>query len=93
MYGDPYWWGLFAFGATQKKRTHLTSRIIDVKNPSEMGLVVTAAESSGWYGFGVFLPIIVPAGTTESPACKRFGWELVRFILGETENKSVGDTP
>ena len=86
--GGAFW----IIGATHRKSTNLTARITDMKNPSETGEVSITAGSSGFYGVFVILPIIVPA-MTESTACTRLGREIVQFISGETENKSVGDTP
>jgi hypothetical protein len=78
---------------THTKTTLLWAHIIDVKNATETGDLTTTAESSGFYAVLGILPIIVPAGPTESPACKRFGTEIVKFISGETDNKPAGDTP
>jgi hypothetical protein len=86
--GGAFW----VIGASQRKTTRLLARIIDIKNPKEPGEINTWAHSSGFYGVFMILPIIVPT-VTESPACKRFGREIVRFISGETEDKPAGDTP
>jgi hypothetical protein len=78
----------YTVGAVHWKLTYLTAFIIDVKNASETGEVRVTVESVGFYTF----PIIWPA-VTESPACKRFGREIVKFISAEPENKAAGDTP
>jgi hypothetical protein len=75
-----------------EKTTLLTARITDMKNPSEAGQVHITCVSEGYYGVVALVPVIVP-DVAESTACKRFGREIVQFISGETENKSVGDTP
>ena len=78
----------YIVGAGHWKLTYMKAFMIDVENASETGEVRVVVESIGFYGF----PIIWPA-VTESPACKRFGREIVKFISAETENKSAGDTP
>jgi hypothetical protein len=75
-------------GATETKRTDLTAHIIDMKSASKSGVVSTTAESQGFYGVVVILPIVVPA-MTESTACKRLGSEIVMSISSGAEDKSV----
>jgi len=69
----------FIIGSAQEKRTTLTAHIIDVKTGSEIDVVDIRAESTGFYGCVVILPIVVPP-RTESPACQRFGSEVVKSI-------------
>ena len=75
---------LVILGATHEKRTELTACIIDMKSASETGVVTTTADSTGFYGWVVILPIIVPA-MTESTACQHFGREVVKSISSGTE--------
>jgi hypothetical protein len=76
--------GIAILGATHKKRTELTACIIDMKSASETGVVSTTAESTGFYGWVIILPIIVPA-MTELSACQHFGREVVKSISSRTE--------
>lgn len=75
-------WGIL--GSGHEKRTELMARIIDMKSASETDVVSTTAESTGFYGLVVILPIIVPA-MTESTACQHFGREVVKSISSMTE--------
>jgi len=71
-------WGIV--GSTHEKRTELIAHIIDTKSTTQTDAVSTTAESAGFYGLVVILPIIVPA-VTESAACQRFGMEIVKSIF------------
>jgi len=77
--GYPGW---AILGSTHEKRTELIAHIIDTKSAIQTDVVSTTAESTGFYGLVVIVPIIVPA-VTESAACERFGMEIVNSIFSD----------
>ena len=73
--------GIFIGGTWLKRSSHITAKVLDLKEEREVGTV--QAEATGEWIWLFPLPIIKPA-FTESGLCEDLGEELAKFLAGET---------
>ena len=64
--------------------TYVSGEVFDIKQKCESGKIATSVGAE-WTNRGLMhhIPIWVGRGGTESEACKAFGEEVVRFLIGQ----------